>query len=174
MNELTSFGPVQMLVLEFDRTQFDGTILPELKRLNDEGTIRVVDLLIVQKPVGGEIEVVQQSDLSLDEATEFGALIGALVGLGTGSEEEAVRAAEAGAEEMEDGHLFGDAEVWYLSDAIPEGSTAAIVLIEHRWAIPLRDKIVDAGGVALADEWIHPKDLIAIGAAVADAAGSTT
>jgi len=174
MNELASFGPIQMLVLEFDRTQFDGTILPELKRLTDEGTIRIVDLLIVQKPVGGEIEVVQQSDLSLEEGMEFGAMIGALVGLGTGSEEDTIRAAEAGAEEMEDGHLFGDAEVWYLSDAIPEGSTAAIVLIEHRWAIPLRDKIVDAGGVALADEWIHPKDLIAIGAAVADAAGSTT
>jgi uncharacterized membrane protein len=174
MSELTSLGPIQMLVLEFDRTQFDGTILPELKRLTDEGTIRIVDLLIVAKPEGGEIEVVQQSDLSLDEATEFGAIIGALVGIGTGSEEETIRAAEAGAEEMEDGHLFGDAEVWYLSDAIPEGSTAAIVLIEHRWAIPLRDKIVEAGGMALADEWIHPKDLIAIGAAVADAAGSTT
>jgi uncharacterized membrane protein len=173
MNELTSFGPIQMLVLEFDRTQFDGTILPELKRLTDEGTIRIVDLLIVQKPLGGEVEVVQQSDLSLDEATEFGAIIGALVGIGTGSEEETIRAAEAGAEEMEDGHLFGDAEVWYLSDAIPEGSTAAIVLIEHRWAIPLRDKIVEAGGMALADEWIHPKDLIAIGAAVAGGAGST-
>ena len=173
MSELTSFGPIQMLVLEFDRTQFDGTILPELKRLTDAGTIRVVDLLIVQKPVGGEIEVVQQSDLSLEEGMEFGALIGALVGLGTGSEEETIRAAEAGAQEMEDGHLFGDAEVWYLSDAIPEGSTAAIVLIEHRWAIPLRDKIVEAGGMALADEWIHPKDLIAIGAAVSDAAGST-
>jgi uncharacterized membrane protein len=173
MNDVTSFGPIQMLVLEFDRTQFDGTILPELKRLTDEGTIRIVDLLIVAKPKGGEIEVVQQSDLSLGEATEFGAIIGALVGIGTGSEEETIRAAEAGAEEMEDGHLFGDAEVWYLSDAIPEGSTAAIVLIEHRWAIPLRDKIVEAGGMALADEWIHPKDLIAIGAAVADAAGST-
>jgi uncharacterized membrane protein len=173
MNDVTSFGPIQMLVLEFDRTQFDGTILPELKRLTDEGTIRIVDLLIVAKPEGGEIEVVQQSDLSLDQATEFGAIIGALVGIGMGSEEETIRAAEAGAEEMEDGHLFGDAEVWYLSDAIPEGSTAAIVLIEHRWAIPLRDKIVEAGGVALADEWVHPKDLIAIGAAVADAAGST-
>jgi hypothetical protein len=37
-------------------------------------------------------------------------------------------------------------------------------LIEHRWAIPLRNKLVEAGGVALADEWIHPADLVAIGA----------
>ena len=101
---------------------------------------------------------------------EFGAIVGALVGIGTGSEEETVRAAEAGAHELEDGHLLGDDEVWYLADAIPEGSSAAVVLIEHRWAIPLRDKIVEAGGTALADEWIHPADLIAIGAAAVGSA----
>ena len=55
--------------------------------------------------------------------------------------------------------------MWYLADAIPEGKSAAIALIEHTWAIGLRDKIQNAGGVTLADEWIHPADLIAIGAA---------
>ena len=175
MSSLATFGPVQMLVLEFDRTRFDGEVMPELERLKDQGTIRVIDLLFVAKPEGGELEIVQQSDLTKDDAIEFGAIVGALVGLGTGSEEETIRAAEAGAQEMENGHLLGDTEVWYLADAIPEGSSAAVVLIEHRWAIPLRDKIVKAGGIALADEWIHPADLIAIGSAasVPDAAGST-
>lgn len=160
-----AFGPVQMLVLEFDRTRFDGTILPELERLKEQGIIRIVDLLFVAKPEGGVLQVVQKSDLTQDQAMDFGAIVGALVGLGTGSEEETLRAADAGAEELEDGHLFDDAEAWYLADAIPEGSSAAIVLIEHRWAIPLRDRIAEAGGIALADEWIHPADLIAIGAA---------
>jgi uncharacterized membrane protein len=172
MNDLSKFGPVQMLVLEFDRTKFDGTIMPELKRLNEEGTVRIVDLLFVAKPEGGELEVVQQSDLSTDEAMTFGAIAGALIGLGTGDEETTIAAAEAGAAAGEDGHFIDEGEVWYLADAIPEGSSAAIVLIEHRWAIPLRDKIVANGGVALADEWIHPADLIAIGAAAADTAGS--
>ena len=39
----------------------------------------------------------------------------------------------------------------------------AILLIEHLWAVPLRDAIVDAGGIALADQWIHPEDLVAVG-----------
>jgi len=175
MSSLATFGPVQMLVLEFDRTRFDGEVMPELERLKDQGIIRVIDLLFVAKPEGGELEVVQRSDLTKDDAMEFGAIVGALVGLGTGSEAETIRAAEAGAQEMEDGHLLGDSEVWYLADAIPEGSSAAVVLIEHQWAIPLRDKIVNAGGIALADEWIHPTDLIAIGSAasVPDATGST-
>lgn len=165
-----TFGPVQMLVLEFDRTKFDGEVLPELKRLKEAGIIRLIDLLFVRKPVGGELEVVRTSDLSQDEATEFGSLVGALIGLGSGDEELAYRTAVAGAEELEDGHFFGDAEVWYLADAIPEGSSAAVALIEHVWAIPLRDKLADAGAVTLADEWIHPKDLLAVGAVAAQQA----
>jgi len=158
------FGPVQMLVVEFDRTRFEGEILPELERLKEAGIVRLIDLLFVRKPEGGEVEVVQTSDLSDDEARRFGAIVGALVGLGTGSEEEALRASAAGAEELADGHFFGDTEVWYLADAIPDGKSAAVALIEHQWAIPLRDKIMRAGGITLADEWIHPADLIAIGA----------
>ena len=171
---LETFGPVQMLVLEFDRTRFDGKVLPELERLKEEGLIRVIDLLFVAKPEGGgDLEVVQKSDLTTDQAMDFGAIVGALVGVGTGSDEATLRAAELGVQELEDGHLLDETEVWYLADMIPEGSSAAVVLIEHRWAIPLRDKIVEAGGIALADEWVHPADLIAIGAAASlDKAGS--
>jgi uncharacterized membrane protein len=170
--EAMPFGPVQMLVLEFDRTRFNGEIMPELERLTDDGVIRLIDLLFVTKTEDGELDVVQASGLSQDEAIEFGAMVGALVGLGMGSEEATVRAAEAGAAELEDGHIFDETEVWYLADAIPAGSSAAVALIEHRWAIPLRDKIVQAGGIALADEWIHPSDLIAVGAAAGAAAGT--
>jgi uncharacterized membrane protein len=171
---LETFGPVQMLVLEFDRTRFDGKVLPELERLKEEGLIRVIDLLFVAKPEGGgDLEVVQKSDLTTDQAMDFGAIVGALVGVGTGSDEATLRAAEIGVEELADGHLLDESEVWYLADTIPEGSSAAVVLIEHRWAIPLRDKIVEAGGIALADEWVHPADLIAIGAAASlEKAGS--
>ena len=167
--EAMPFGPVQMLVLEFDRTRFDGEIMPELERLKDDGVIRLIDLLFVTKTEDGELDVIQTSDLSKDEAMDFGALVGALVGLGTGDEETSIDAALAGALAGEDGHILDETEVWYLADAIPPGSSAAVALIEHMWAIPLRDKIVKAGGVALADEWIHPADLVAIGAAAADA-----
>jgi uncharacterized membrane protein len=168
-----TFGPVQMLVVGFDTDEFTGTIREELKRLKELDVVRVIDLLAVRKSEDGELEILQESDLTADEATEFGALIGALVGFGAGGEEEATIAAVAGASELEDGHVFDDAEVWYLGDAIPPGSAAAIALLEHRWAIPLRDKIIEAGGVALADEWIHPRDLIAVGAMAEEAASGS-
>ena len=54
-------------------------------------------------------------------------------------------------------------ELWSLDEAIPNDSAAAVALIEHRWAIGTRDAIRAAGGVPVADEWIHPADLAAAG-----------
>ncbi len=56
----------------------------------------------------------------------------------------------------------------YAADAIPPGTAAGVALIEHRWAIPLRDAIAQAGGMPLIDEWIHATDLIAVGLASAE------
>jgi uncharacterized membrane protein len=163
-----TLGPVQMLVVGFARDHFKGEILPELNRLSDEGIIRLLDLMVVAKHENGEIESKQVSDLTTEESEELGAIIGALVGFGAGGEEVAYEAAVAGAAEAADGHVFDESEVWYLGDAIPEGTTAAVALIEHRWAIPLRDKIQAEGGVALAAEWIHPADLVAVGLKAAE------
>jgi hypothetical protein len=156
-----------MLVLEFDRVNFDGTIMPELARLKEAGIARLIDLLLVTKK-DGEIETKQASDLSESEAEDFGALVGGLIGVGAGKDLE--ESMGAGAAAMADGHMLGDEEVWYLSDAIPDNSSVAVALIEHTWAIPLRDKLLEADAVPLADEWVHPADLIAVGGKLAAAA----
>ena len=161
------FGPVQMLVLEFDRERLRGEILPELERLREKDIIRLVDLVVVEKSESGEVTALETSDLTADEATEYGAVVGALVGFGAAGEAGAVIGAAAGAEAAQESMLGDGAEVWYVADAIPAGSIAAIALIEHRWAIPLRDAVGRAGGVALADEWIHPEDLVGLGAVAA-------
>ena len=162
-----AIGPVQMLVLGFAEPNFTGKIAAELDRLRQLEFIKIVDALVVNKDDEGNVVALQVSDLSPDEATEMGEIVGALIGFGYGTEEAVEAGAEAGAEAMEDGHLIPDEDAWYVADAIPNGTAAAIILIEHMWAIPLRNSIVEAGGIALADEWIHPKDLIAVGVAAA-------
>jgi len=158
-------GPVQMLVVGFTHLEPDGTILEELKRLNEADIVRLIDLMAVRKDSNGDVIALQATDLNQDESMMFGAIVGALVGFGAGGDdEETTAAAEMGALALEDGHVFDDADVWYLADVIPNDTAAAVALIEHRWAIPLRDKILDKGGFVLADEWIHPKDLLAVGA----------
>lgn len=164
---MEEFGPVQIMVVGFDGTAFNGEILPELQRLKELDIIRVIDLVVVAKDMDGDIVSVEISDLSDDERMQFGAIAGALIGLGAEGDEEGVEAgALAGAEAAEDG-ILGDEAAWSIADTIPMGTTAAVALLEHRWAIPLRAAIARAGGVPLADSWIHPEDLIAIGAVAA-------
>jgi uncharacterized membrane protein len=162
-----ALGPVQMLVLGFSEPNFTGKIAAELDRLREHEFVKIVDAIVVQKDADGNITELQVSDLSQDEALEMGAIAGALIGFGYGTDEAVEAGAEMGAEAMADGHLIPEEEAWYVADAIPNGSAAAIILLEHLWAIPLRDAIVDAGGIALADEWIHASDLIAVGVAAA-------
>jgi uncharacterized membrane protein len=165
-----SFGPVQILVIGFDDPEFTGAIRAELERLREHDVVRLIDLIVVRKDEEGNVERLQQSDLTQDEAMEFGAIVGALVGVGADAEEGAEAGAVLGAAAMEGGHVFDNADTWYVDDAIPPGSAAAIALLDHRWAIGLRDAIREAGGFHLADAWVHPADLIAIGAASADKA----
>jgi uncharacterized membrane protein len=160
-----------MLVLGFAEPNFTGKIAAELDRLREHEFVKIVDALVVNKDDEGNITQLQVSDLSLDESIEMGAIAGALIGFGYGEgDEDAIEAgAELGAESMAEkgGQLITEEDAWYVADAIPNGSAAAVILLEHLWAIPLRDAIVDAGGIALADEWIHASDLIAVGVAAA-------
>jgi uncharacterized membrane protein len=157
------FGPVQILVIGFDDPEFKGAIRAELERLREHDVVRLIDLLVVRKDDVGKIEKLQQSDLSQEELEDFGAMVGALIGVGSDGEEGAEAGAVEGAAAMEGGHVL-DEDAWYVDDAIPPGTAAAVALLEHRWAIGLRDAIRDAGGFHLADAWIHPADLVAIGA----------
>jgi uncharacterized membrane protein len=160
-----------MLMLGYQDPKFTGEGLAELERLREADIIRLVDLLAVWKDADGNVTVLQDTQLSKDEAKEWGTVIGALIGFGMAGEEGLEAGAEAGAEAMEDQHLLDAGEdVWYAADAIPENTAAVIALLEHRWAIPLRDAILKANGFVLADEWIHAKDLVAVGLLAAEEA----
>ncbi len=166
---MEEFGPVQIMVIGFKDPNFTGEVLDELRRLREADLVRVVDLVGVAKDAEGDIMSVELSDLSDDERMEFGAIAGALIGLGMEGDEEGMEAgAIAGAEAAAEGEFLGDDAMWSIADSIPNGSAAAVALLEHRWAIPLRDAIIRAGGMPLVDTWVHPQDLIAIGAAVAE------
>jgi hypothetical protein len=73
-----TIGPVQLLVLGFDKPDFRGEIIDELERLRESDTVRVIDALVVFKDAEGEVAVLKGSQLSKDEAEEFGAVVAAL------------------------------------------------------------------------------------------------
>ncbi|HEY6781135.1 MAG TPA: hypothetical protein VI111_09280, partial [Thermoleophilaceae bacterium] len=125
-----SYGPMQILVVGFEQGNFKGEVLEELRTLREHDVIRLVDLLFVTKDENGETAAVETSDLTTDEATELGALAGALVGLGAAGEEGAEIGALAGAEAAAEGVSPLGGEVWYVADAIPPGTSAAVAIIE--------------------------------------------
>jgi uncharacterized membrane protein len=161
-----AIGPVQLIVLGFTHPDFHGEIIAELERLKESDTVRVIDSLAVYKDANGEIEVEHLSNLTQDEAIELGSKVGALVGLGIeGDEEGAAEGALAGAEAAAEGGIkvFDDEAEWDVIEDIPNDSAAALVLIEHHWAVPLRDAIARAGGFRISDGFISPLDLVGIG-----------
>ena len=161
-------GPVQLLVVSFDKPDFSGEILAELNRLRENQVIRLIDALAVQKNLDGSLAALQWSDLSVEEAEGLGATVGALLGLGADGGAGMDAGAIAGMDAGSDGHLIDKSEVWDVADAIEPGSAAAIALIEHVWAVPLRAAITKAGGIAVSDEWVHPLDLVEIGLLATD------
>jgi len=166
-----AIGPVQLIVLGFAEPDFHGEIIAELDRLRESDTIRVIDALAVYKDAAGEFEVEHLSNLSQDEAIELGSKVGALVGLGIAGEEGLVAGAEEGAEAGADGvQVFSDDDAWDVLEEIPNDSAAALVLIEHHWAVGLRDAVVRAGGFRVADGFISPLDLVEIGLVTAEEA----
>ena len=159
-----AIGPVQLIVLGFNHPNFHGEVIAELERLRASDTVRVIDALAVYKDQAGEIEVEHLSNLTQEEAIELGTKIGALIGLGIDGEEGVEAGAEAGAEMAAEGiNFFGDADVWDVLEDIPNDSAAALILLEHHWAVPLRDAIARAGGFRVSDGFISPLDLVGIG-----------
>jgi uncharacterized membrane protein len=167
-----AIGPVQLLVLGFAQPNFQGEILAELDRLKESDVVRVIDGIAVHKDADGEVTVLERRDLSEEEAQEFGAVVGALIGLGAGGEEGAEAGAELGAAAAEQSLDVSGEEAWDVLEDIPPETAAAVILLEHRWAIPLRDAVRRANGFPISDAFIHPEDLVAIGMLAADEAGA--
>src|SRR5829696_1542344 len=154
-----AIGPVQLLVLGFNHPNFHGEVIEELERLRESDTVRVIDALAVHKDAEGEVEVAHLSNLTKDEAIELGSKVGALIGLGIEGEEGIVPGAIAGAEAAAGGvQVFSDEDTWDVLEEIPADSAAALILIEHHWAVPLRDAVARAGGVRLGDGFVSPLD----------------
>ena len=84
--EILAGGPIHKLIVEFELNRFRGELLPELERLKELDIVRVIDLIAVRKDRLGGFAVLSTSDLTPEEAVEFGAAVGA--------------------EALEDGHLF--------------------------------------------------------------------
>jgi uncharacterized membrane protein len=162
-------GPVQLLVVGFEQPDFKGEVLAHLRNLREHDVVRVIDILLVYKDADGVLEQRQVSDLSEQEAQELGAVAAALIGLGASAGGDAEGAAKLWSEEAG----LAEEDLIDVLAEIPPDTAVAIALLEHRWAIPLREAIVAAGGFPILDTWVHPRDLVEVGLLAAAEAEQT-
>jgi hypothetical protein len=125
--EIDELGPVDYLVVEFPAgvSNFTGEMATEIARLVDTETIRVLDLMILQKSPDGTIEAVEISDLS---------------------EVDELRAAEAQLAE-----ILAEEDVVNLAAAMEPGTTAGVLVWENSWAAPFASAARRAGGQLIAN-----------------------
>ena len=119
-------GPVEVLVIGFPGSRFNGDIVPTLVDVVERGIISIVDAILVSRDEDGGLTVVE-----LEEE-------------GVGPE---VAALAALVDEVHD--LVSDEDVEALAADIEPGSSAAVLVFEHTWALPLRDAVAGSGGVVL-------------------------
>jgi hypothetical protein len=156
-SERKELGPIQIVVIRFDDLKLENKILAELRRLSELEVVRLVDTVIVAKSKSGELVRVEASDPT--QETSHPGVAATLIGL-----EEAAEESEGVAATVEARGFVGDERTWSVADVIPTDAMAVVALLEHRWAIPVRDAVHEAGGETVADAWVHPDDLAAYAA----------
>jgi hypothetical protein len=126
MSAVDELGPVELLFVQFPGNQFTGEIAPALADLIESGTIRIIDLVFVAKDAEGNSVGFELEEVGDESRAFFNPLV----------------------EDLED--LISEEDIDDLSEALEPSSSAAIMLFEHRWAIPFRDALANSGGELVA------------------------
>ena len=113
-------GPVEIVTIGFEEGRFDGSILEELTKVVEAGTITLIDGVVVRKSGEHEYDLAE-----LSEIPDLQAIAARVTSVLT------------------------DDDVDTVAEDLPVGSAAAVLVFEHTWVLPLRDAIVEAGGVLL-------------------------
>jgi hypothetical protein len=137
-------GPIQYIVVGFPGNKFNGQIVPELAKLIESRTVRILDLIFVGKNDGGDVVAFEFDQL--DELEAFASLDGEI------------------------GGLLSDEDVAYVGSILEPGNSAALLVWEDLWAAPFAAAVLDSGGVLLESARI-PHQLAQEALAAIEAAG---
>jgi uncharacterized membrane protein len=164
-----AFGPVQLMVIIFDNSDFQSQIHRELETVMNKGIIRLIGMLSVWKDEDGNVTYLETTQLNEEEKMCFGAFMGGLIGYGAGGEEGAMEGKEAGIfAASRENYGVTEEDILEITEAVPENTAAAVLIIEHLWAKDLNRAVRDAGGVLVSQGILTPELLIAVGEDLAE------
>jgi hypothetical protein len=132
-----NLGPVSYLVVEFPGNKFTGEALERLVDLVDLGLIRILDLLFVGRADDGSTAIINVADLDGDGELDLAVFEGASSG------------------------MLDESDVAEVAETIAPGSSAAMLLFEHHYAIPFVNALRRSGAQLVAAGFIPHDDLLA-------------
>jgi hypothetical protein len=122
-----SIGPVEYIAIAFPGNKFSGEIIPAIKELQDSGTIRVLDLVIISKDADGNVTAIELSEASPDQAATL-AVLG-----------------------IESKNLLGEEDIEDIGAALDPNSTAGLMIWENAWAAKFAESLRNADGILIAN-----------------------
>ena len=131
-------GPIDYIAVSFAGNHFDGSIVDELGKAVENGTIRVIDLVFIVKDKDGAVAAGEFEDQSDD-------IKNALAKLGVGN----------------DMPLFAESDIEKIAADMEPDTAAGVLVIEHLWAKGLKQALIDAEGTLIAEGRIHPDNVAA-------------
>ena len=139
-----AIGPVEYIIVGFPGNKFNGQIIPELGKLVESGTIRILDLILITKDADGNVAAIDFEDH--EDVALFAALDG------------------------EVGGFISDEDIEYAAADLEPNSSAALLIWEDLWATPFVEALRNSGGVLIEGSRI-PHDLIELAEAELASAG---
>lgn len=118
-----SVGPVDVAVVLFEGNNFNGDVAPAIAELQQNGTVRIIDLAFLTKDADGTASFVEVEDAEVSDA--FAEL--------TGSQLD----------------LLSDEDLQGMADELDPDSSALVVVWENTWASRLASAIRGSGGQLL-------------------------
>lgn len=142
-----TLGPLEYIVIGFREGKFDGSIAREIGKVVDQDIIRIVDAVVLDRDAQGNVAVIEIDAKDDPAFADFAPLL-------------ANRMA-----------LFTPEDIETLVEALPDETSALVILFEHRWAEDIKDAIADAGGFLVGRVVIPPEILEEVSAEL-EAAGT--
>ncbi len=127
-------GPIDYIIVGFEGQKFNGSILQTLSDALDQGVIGLIALTVITKDDQGITTTMDIEDLGDGPTIEF-----------------------IQKYPQSDDQPIDEDDVAEMADLLENNTAAGLLVIEQLWAKPLKQALIDANGVLVAEGRIHPE-----------------
>ena len=131
-------GPVDVAVIAFDEPKFDGSVASAIADLVANGTVRILDIVLVNKDENGTVTVLEVTDVDGDGIPDLVALQGDIPG------------------------MLSETDAGLAVEEMPNNTAIALLAWENTWLVRAGQAIRNNGGTLIAFERIPAEDVQAV------------